>query len=494
MINDFSIPQQKTAYYNHKLNGTIADAINEYERRGVPLRQLLSDYLDVITYPDELQKAINPWQHINTGIKSNPTVCGVSVAETLYNVAAMSLYRQNPISVIKSIYYRNKNRNDSALERIFLNSIQDSIAADQRVLIMNPSPFVVESVEKSGRNTVYATIDQTMVGLYSKQFKHSEFVSIDNIHSISGADVIILFATNIADTSLQKILEYIGTVHTDRIYGIIQNRMLDNKESMFWQALSAGHFAIHSIVILPNDVSNSKPRKKCLIIIERKADAETLDKESSVARDLIIQRMEYDSSDKTVYLTDQKLSVSQEELMRCKTLNQLWKRVTAEELEEAEEEGKKETVNKSAELYAFSREIQISYAIYRDYNGCYAKAYYAATKYTHLPEVRGKALTSRAERGLRAKTVDRVIDALEKIPFIMMLGITMIAAPGVPGGGVMAALGILEVNLGFDENMLTLMIALYIAQDSFGTACNVTGDGAMAAVIDAVSGRWGEME
>ena len=59
--------------------------------------------------------------------------------------------------------------------------------------------------------------------------------------------------------------------------------------------------------------------------------------------------------------------------------------------------------------------------------------------------------------------------------FILLLGITMIAAPGVPGGAIMAAIGLLESMLGFDENMIGLMIATYIAMDSFGTATNVTG-------------------
>lgn len=68
--------------------------------------------------------------------------------------------------------------------------------------------------------------------------------------------------------------------------------------------------------------------------------------------------------------------------------------------------------------------------------------------------------------------------------FIFMLGITMVAAPGVPGGAIMAALGILQSMLGFDESVQALMIALYIAMDSFGTACNVTGDGALALIID----------
>ena len=70
--------------------------------------------------------------------------------------------------------------------------------------------------------------------------------------------------------------------------------------------------------------------------------------------------------------------------------------------------------------------------------------------------------------------------------FICMLGITMVAAPGVPGGAIMAALGLLASMLGFNEDLQGLMIALYIAMDTFGTACNVTGDGAIALVVNKI--------
>lgn len=73
--------------------------------------------------------------------------------------------------------------------------------------------------------------------------------------------------------------------------------------------------------------------------------------------------------------------------------------------------------------------------------------------------------------------------------FICMLGIVMVAAPGVPGGAIMAALGVLSSMLGFTQDMLGLMIALYIAMDSFGTACNVTGDGAIALIVNAINER-----
>ena len=81
----------------------------------------------------------------------------------------------------------------------------------------------------------------------------------------------------------------------------------------------------------------------------------------------------------------------------------------------------------------------------------------------------------------------RPIDFTLFVGFIFMLGITMVAAPGVPGGAIMAAVGILQTMLGFNEEMIGLMIALYIAMDSFGTACNVTGDGAIALIIDKIT-------
>lgn len=76
------------------------------------------------------------------------------------------------------------------------------------------------------------------------------------------------------------------------------------------------------------------------------------------------------------------------------------------------------------------------------------------------------------------------LDFMQLSGFILMLGVVMVAAPGVPGGAIMAALGILHSMLGFGEQEQALMIALYIAMDNFGTACNVTGDGAIALIIN----------
>lgn len=88
---------------------------------------------------------------------------------------------------------------------------------------------------------------------------------------------------------------------------------------------------------------------------------------------------------------------------------------------------------------------------------------------------------------------DMHYDAAMFMNFIAMLGVTIIAAPGIPGGAIMASLGLLTSILGFSEEQNALMIALYIAMDSFGTACNVTGDGALATIVDRIfKGKGGE--
>ncbi len=75
-------------------------------------------------------------------------------------------------------------------------------------------------------------------------------------------------------------------------------------------------------------------------------------------------------------------------------------------------------------------------------------------------------------------------DAVMFTSFVAALGVTIVAAPGVPGGAIMASLGLLSSILGFSEADNAMMIALYIAMDSFGTACNITGDGAIAQIIN----------
>ncbi len=93
-------------------------------------------------------------------------------------------------------------------------------------------------------------------------------------------------------------------------------------------------------------------------------------------------------------------------------------------------------------------------------------------------------------------TVSKVLygaipEAGSMVLFILLLGIFAIAAPGVPGGTVMASLGLITGVLGFDENGTALMLAIFALQDSFGTACNVTGDGALTLILTGYAEKHG---
>jgi len=80
-------------------------------------------------------------------------------------------------------------------------------------------------------------------------------------------------------------------------------------------------------------------------------------------------------------------------------------------------------------------------------------------------------------------------ELVQYIPFIFLLSVTMIAAPGIPGGGAMTALGLLEEMLLFNNFQKGLILSLHMAQDSFGTASNVSGDGALTIIIDYITGK-----
>ena len=77
------------------------------------------------------------------------------------------------------------------------------------------------------------------------------------------------------------------------------------------------------------------------------------------------------------------------------------------------------------------------------------------------------------------------------VPFIMTLGVAMVASPGAPGGSIMTALPFLYMIFGAEAGdpngpICAIMVALYITQDSFGTACNVSGDNAIGVIVETI--------
>ena len=85
--------------------------------------------------------------------------------------------------------------------------------------------------------------------------------------------------------------------------------------------------------------------------------------------------------------------------------------------------------------------------------------------------------------------VSRLLYGQLPVLFIFLLGVFAVGAPGVPGGTVLASLGIVASVLGFDDAGTAMLIAIFALQDSFGTACNITGDGALTLITSTFSKR-----
>lgn len=398
----FELKREKFEPYSNKINGTVKDAITQYESRGAALNQLLSDYNAVIS-GSNIRNAINPWEYYHKGIKNIPVVGGVSVAEALFNTSAMSLYRQKPMEVIKAIYYRNKARNDSGLEKYFLDAFFVNIPAEKRIMVINPSPYVIEYIERIRKGCQYLVTDQTMADLYSKQYKESTFVPVSDDEKIRDIDLIIIFMQQADENNLIRMMEIISERKVAEAYGIIQTRFIDNKDSALWKLLSQDKCVLHDIVVVPNQLSNSSPKKKCMVSMVK----------SSREKKTIVHRAEYDPVSKEILLVDSGTVICQEELLKYATVRTLCLHIAGDDSTKK----KTENVYATAQFYPFSKEIYVSYAIYPDERGYYGKAYYAATKNTQVPEIRGKSLTTRSEKGLRNKTKEEIIAALEFLPY-----------------------------------------------------------------------------
>lgn len=388
--------------YKQKVNGTIKTAIDSYWNAGVSLKQLLTDYNEVTTYPEALKKAINPWEYLNKGIRKLDIVSGVTTLETLFNMSAMTLHKQKPVEVIKSIYYRNQTRNNTGLEKVFIDSLLNEIKYTRKLGVINPSPYCIEIIEENRKASCYAVTDKVLANLYKKQYSKSDFETLNDMNNVKKSDLILFFMYQVKEKNVEKIFELIKETYAERVYGIISTRFIDDKKSKFWAMMAKSKFILEDIIIVPKEMSNSSPKKKCLISLVK-------DSEKS---DISIRKINFDNQSNLISTDQDVLKISFDEFANSKTINYLWGKRNQNEVVR-----KKEYL--SAKLYRFSEEIQLSYLMYSNDRGYYAKAYYAATKNVDFPMHRGKSLTPRLEKGLRGKSEKEVIKSMEEIPYFI---------------------------------------------------------------------------
>jgi hypothetical protein len=389
-----------------KTNGKIKKAIDSYRKKLVPMTIFLTHYLAVKSKGDLLAEALNPWSYFFKGIEGHEIESGVSVEETLFNQSAMTLPKELPSNVINAAFYINKHRNDYDFEIGYLLPLFiETISSDDNVLIINPSPNMICNFEKSGRECrkkMYAVPDEAVAKLYKFQFPNSEFFPFEQLQNKKDFDSVLITNRDQKVSESSILLSCLsGCNDSAKVVGLIPNAWFDSQKNKARLILEENGFAIKQALLVDTLATNSTPKKKMLVFIEKGANSE-----------IEVVHSSYDKKSRTFTVLDGVLQINAKLYLETnKTMVSCCNEVVLAR------ESYQSPKYKKSEEYKFSKEISIFYKVYFDRKNKYAGvAYYREIKDANF-RIWGKKITSDIEKGLRADSKEDVIKAIENIVF-----------------------------------------------------------------------------
>lgn len=394
-------PNRRLKTQKIKVNKKISDAIEKYRESFIPLKNLLTDVS--IVKKLNLDEIINPWAYYHGGIERYDVESGISAGETALLFAAMGLKNEKPTNIINAAFYSNNSRNDSTFEISYLApQFLDMVGDDERILIINPSPDLVLYFENNFKGEKhYAVTDDTVAMLYSSEFPESQFVSFANVDSLFDIDAALLANRDQKTEDCNNLINCLRVCNNNaRLLALVPSSWFDKKQTGAYKSISSFGFAMREMLIVDTKATVSSPRKKVLIMMNKGAYANTFNLYSS----------EYRLKEREFLVEEHKKEIDCDKyFFSDKTILSLWKN-----------EGdyvRKSSSYKKAEEYKFSKEISLFYKIYEKRKNSFA----GVVNYRKLVDVEkglfGKVISKNVEKGLRAKTIEGVIESLETVPF-----------------------------------------------------------------------------
>ena len=384
-----------------RVSGATKDAIDTYRNLKIPLSRLISDYY-IVKANRSLVKKNNPWIYYHKGILKKQYEVGASVIEDAFNQAAVELVakKKEPTDVINAAFYSNKNRNDSAFELSFLLPLFfENTAPADRILVVNPSPDVIRFAEEmhTGEKS-YLVTDETIANLYKMEFPESVFFAFDQFEQVHNVDRMLVINRDQEKEHDELLLSGLQCCNDHAaVLLCVPSVWFDSSETAF-SAIRKNGFSIETIVILDTAATASTPRKKILVQLDR-------DSHSKIS----LYMSHYDKASKVFSVCPQGKSIYTEQFAKKKkSILSLWNQ---------DVEKQKEPRIKQTKQYFFSKEISLFYAIYPDRKNRLAGfAFYRKILNTD-PLRYGQMLYKRIEKGLRGKSEEQIISALENVPF-----------------------------------------------------------------------------
>ena len=389
-----------------KVNDNIKDAVETYRKWQVPMPLFLSNFLAVkTTKKDKNAAAENPWITLNRSL-GHKVESGISIDETVFRFATLKLIHELPSDVITAAFYFNKSRNDFDYEiGYLLPGFIQTIAKEDNVLIVNPSPEMICNFESSNRtckSKTYAVPDETVAKLYAIQFPNSMFISFSQLDSLSGIDALLIVNRDQKITEAGVLLSSLADCNNNaKVLGLIPTAWFDSTKTKAHLVLSKYGFSIKQALLLDPSTTNSTPRKKMLVVME-KSERSTIE----------VIRSSYDTKTRTFTILNQTAHVDESRYLDTdRTIVSCWKEALSPTEDNAQPTYKK------PEEYEFSKEISLFYRIYSDRKKKFAGiAYYKEIKSIE-PKAWGKKLTADIEKGLRAESKESVINSIGSLVF-----------------------------------------------------------------------------
>ncbi|MCR4716783.1 MAG: hypothetical protein K5656_06350, partial [Lachnospiraceae bacterium] len=331
---------------------------------------------------------------------------GVSVDETVFRFATLKLKDELPSDVINAAFYANKNRNDSNFELGYLlPGFIQTISREDNVLIVNPSPEMIctfESSNQACKTKTYAVTDETVAKLYKFQFPNSVFLPFSQLNTLSDINALLIVNRDQKIAEAGVLLSSLACCSDNaKVLGLIPDAWFDSTKTKAHQILTQCGFSIKQALLLDTSTTNSTPRKKMLVVIE-KSEKATIE----------VIRSSYDSRTRVFTILDQTAYIDEKHYLETdRTIVSCWKEATSPIKDDSQPTYKK------PEEFVFSKEISLFYKIYSDRKKKFAGiAYYKAIKSID-PKTWGKKLTADIEKGLRAESKEAVINAIGSLVF-----------------------------------------------------------------------------
>lgn len=392
------------------VNGSIHKVKKLYSKFYATYNQLLEDYATVkLSHLYFSRPPLNPWLTYNRSKFSNIET-GISVAESLFNTGAYELKDERPLDMVNSLFYSTSNRNDSAFELCFLAShFYSAVDQDEEVLIINPSPDFISYWKNncSDRKTTFAVPNKTISDLYNYQFSEKRFISFAEIEDSDELfDAVLIMSRDWMN--VDDLIPYTCVASHALIYAVLPNAWLDGyyEDDSSVKKVLFGDRSIQEIILLDSSVTNTAPRKKCLVIMREEQPEEQ--------HSLRIYSSIYNAETQCFCIQKESSQIDQASFVESF--------LSIISLKHKLENPDTETSRyKAAQIYDFSSEIKIHYSVIPGRKNRYAgMATFREILDSEQKKTRslGKRLSERIEKGLRAVTEAAVVRQIEtRIPY-----------------------------------------------------------------------------